>query len=95
MAFCVGYVNRPVAQSMKEVGSIDKGTIIRTVTLVVVWINMLLSNYGLQPIPIVSEDIIAEVLAGAVTVWTWFKNNYVTAKGNQQKQVLQKNHLIK
>ncbi len=80
---------------MKEVGSIDKGTIIRTVTLVVVWINMLLSNYGLQPIPIVSEDIIAEVLAGAVTVWTWFKNNYVTAKGNQQKQVLQKNHLIK
>lgn len=56
---------------------------------------MLLSNYGLQPIPVVSEDVIAEVLAGAVTVWTWFKNNYVTRKGKQQKQVLQQNHLTK
>jgi len=73
----------------------DKGTIVRTAALVIVWINMLLSNYGLQPIPVVSEDIIAEVLAGAVTVWTWFKNNYVTWKGKQQKEVLQKNYLTK
>ncbi|WP_152658307.1 phage holin [Oceanobacillus sp. CFH 90083] len=73
----------------------DKGTVVRTVALVIVWINMLLSNYGLQPIPVVSEDIIAEILTGTVTVWTWFKNNYVTAKGKQQKDVLQKNQLIK
>lgn len=74
---------------------IDKGTIVRTVALAIVWINMVLSNYGLQPIPVVGEDLIAEVLAGIVTVWTWFKNNYVTVKGKQQKQVLQQNQLIK
>ncbi|MEF3330548.1 phage holin [Oceanobacillus oncorhynchi] len=73
----------------------DKGTIVRTVVLVIVWINMLLSNYGLQPIPVVSEDVIAEILAGVVTIWTWFKNNYVTVKGKQQKQVLQQNQLTK
>ncbi|MCT1901877.1 phage holin [Oceanobacillus sojae] len=74
---------------------IDRGTVIRTIALVIVWINMVLTNYGLQPIPVVSEDIIAEILAGVVTVWTWFKNNYVTVKGKQQKQVLQQNQLIK
>lgn len=56
---------------------------------------MVLTNYGLQPIPVVSEDVIAEILAGVVSVWTWFKNNYVTVKGKQQKQVLQQNQLIK
>lgn len=73
----------------------DKGTIIRTVALAIAWVNMLLSNYGLQPIPVVSEDIIAAILAGAATVWTWFKNNYITWKGKQQKEVLQKNYLTK
>lgn len=73
----------------------DKGTIIRTVALVIAWVNMLLSNNGLQPIPVVSEDVIAAILAGAVTVWTWFKNNYITFKGKQQKEVLQKNYLTK
>ncbi|MEK4305841.1 phage holin [Oceanobacillus sp. FSL K6-0251] len=73
----------------------DKGTIIRTVALVIAWANMALTNYGLQPIPVVSEDFIAMILAGAVTVWTWFKNNYITWKGKQQKEVLQKNYLTK
>ncbi|MCT1577941.1 phage holin [Oceanobacillus kimchii] len=73
----------------------DKSTIIRTIALAIAWINMLLSNYGLQPIPVVSEDIIAEILAGLATVWAWFKNNYVTLKGKRQKDVLLQNNLTK
>ncbi|WP_424475393.1 phage holin [Oceanobacillus kimchii] len=73
----------------------DKSTIIRTIALAIAWINMLLSNYGLQPIPVVSEDIIAEILAGVATVWAWFKNNYVTLKGKRQKDVLVQNNLTK
>lgn len=73
----------------------DKGTVVRTVALVIVWINMVLTNYDLQPIPVVSEDFIAMILAGAVSAWTWFKNNYITWKGRQQKEVLQKNYLTK
>ncbi|GLO66118.1 phage holin [Oceanobacillus kimchii] len=73
----------------------DKGTIIRTIALGIAWANMLLSNYGLQPIPVVSEDIIAEILAGFATVWAWFRNNYITFKGKKQKQVLQEEGLTK
>ncbi|OEH53113.1 holin [Oceanobacillus sp. E9] len=73
----------------------DKSTIIRTIALAIAWINMLLSNYGLQPIPVVSEDIIAEILAGLATVWAWFKNNYVTLKGKRQKDLLLQNNLTK
>ncbi|WP_017795195.1 phage holin [Oceanobacillus kimchii] len=73
----------------------DKSTIIRTIALAIAWINMLLSNYGLQPIPVVSEEIIAEILAGVATVWAWFKNNYITARGKSQKEVLKRNSLIK
>ncbi|MFD2628716.1 phage holin [Oceanobacillus kapialis] len=73
----------------------DKGTIVRTVALAIAWINMILANYGLELIPVLSEDVIAEILAGVATVWTWFKNNYVTIKGKEQKKVLQRNNLTK
>ena len=73
----------------------DKGTSVRTVALAIAWINMILANYGLELIPVLSEDVIAEILAGVATVWTWFKNNYVTIKGKQQKKVLQRNNLTK
>ncbi|MCG3418955.1 phage holin [Oceanobacillus jordanicus] len=73
----------------------DKGTIVRTVALAIAWINALLAQYGLQPIPVLDEETIAYGLAFLASLWTWFKNNYITLKGKQQKKVLQRNNLTK
>lgn len=67
----------------------DKGTFIRTIILGMVWLNVLLEQNGLQPIPLLNEESVAVVIAFAVSIWTWFKNNYITAKGLKQKKVLQ------
>lgn len=73
----------------------DTMTKVRTIALVITWVNMILSHYGLKPIPIVSDEDISLVLAGISTVFAWFYNNYVTAKGKQQKEVLKINKLTK
>ena len=73
----------------------DSGTIVRTIALAFAWINMLLTHNGLQPLPLVDHENIAIGLAGIVSAWTWFKNNYITLKGRQQKELLKKNKLIK
>lgn len=73
----------------------DKGTIVRTTALVIVWINVWVEQAGLNTIPVFSEEAIALGLTTVVSIWTWFKNNYITWKGKQQKQVLQQNQLSK
>ncbi len=76
----------------------DRGTIIRTIVLLIALINQFLTSSGLNPIP-GSEQIWGEVLAWLFTVtastWTWFRNNYITAKGKRQKEVLTKEGLAK
>ncbi|PWU68326.1 phage holin [Gracilibacillus dipsosauri] len=71
----------------------DKGTIVRTILLAITWINMILANYGLNEIPVISEDVISLVLAGIATVWAWFKNNYLLLKGRKQKVALEREGL--
>lgn len=76
----------------------DKGTVIRTTVLVLALVNQFLVTAGLNPIPGSEQlwgEIIAFGLTAAVAVWTWFKNNYVTAKGKKQKEQLQKVGLAK
>lgn len=73
----------------------DKGTVVRTVSLIIVWINVWLEQVGLNAIPVVSEETIALGLTTIVSIWTWFKNNYITLKGKQQKDVLQRQGLTK
>ncbi len=63
-------------------------SIIRTITLVIVWINYILQKYGLHTIPILSHDEIALGLTIIVTSWGWVKNNYLTLKGRKQKAIL-------
>lgn len=75
--------------------AVDKGTVIRTIALVITWVNMILANHGFETIPAVSDETIATILAGIVTVWSWFKNNYVTYRGLKQKEELQKKGLAK
>ncbi|WP_079708824.1 phage holin [Paraliobacillus ryukyuensis] len=71
----------------------DKKSLIRTIVLVVALINQALVATNLNPIS-GSEEVWGEVtsiiITGAVAVWAWFKNNYVTAKGKAQKEVIEK-----
>ncbi|MFD1335752.1 phage holin [Oceanobacillus iheyensis] len=76
----------------------DKATVIRTLILLIALTNQFLVTLGLNPVP-GNETIWFEVLStiftfGAAAI-AWFKNNYVTARGKSQKEVLKRNSLIK
>ncbi|WP_079708075.1 phage holin [Paraliobacillus ryukyuensis] len=71
----------------------DKKSLIRTIVLVVALINQALVAANLNPIPGSEEvwgEVVSTIITGAVAVWAWFKNNYVTAKGKAQKEVIEK-----
>ncbi|MEW4195059.1 phage holin [Bacillus altitudinis] len=83
----------------------DKGTVIRTVLLFMALINQTLILFG-KPILPISEDQVTALaetlyLAGSMiftivtTLLAWFKNNYVTEKGKQQKEILKQKGLSK
>jgi len=76
----------------------DKGTLIRTIVLIIALVNQFLVTAGLNPIPGAEElwgEILATVFTFIAAAIAWFKNNYVTAKGKKQKEVLQKEKLTK
>ena len=68
----------------------DKGTIIRTIALFITWANVALEQYGLHAIPVLSDEEIALGITFVVSVWAWFKNNYITAKGKQHKDAIRR-----
>ncbi|WP_336737368.1 phage holin [Bacillus altitudinis] len=83
----------------------DKGTVIRTVLLFMALINQALILFG-KPILPISEDQVTSlaetlylassmIFTIATTLAAWFKNNYVTDKGKQQKEVLKQKGLTK
>ncbi|AWI37927.1 holin XhlB [Bacillus safensis FO-36b] len=83
----------------------DKGTVIRTVLLFIALINQTLIMFGQTVLPISEEQVqtVGEALyvAGS-TIFTmvtaviaWFKNNYVTYKGQLQKDALKQRGLTK
>lgn len=60
---------------------IDKGTIIRTILMVVALINTILTLTGKNPLPYSNEEIEAAVtviLQVVATLWAWWKNNSFT-----------------
>lgn len=76
----------------------DKGTLIRTVVLVIALTNQFLVTAGLNPIPgseTLWGEVVTMIFTGIAAAVAWFKNNYITFKGKQQKQVLKQNQLIK
>ena len=85
--------------------NLDKGTVIRTVLLLIALINQFLVMFGKTPLPLDEESVnnLANVLYVAVstlfttfmTLVAWFKNNYVTPKGQKQKEVLKQKGLTK
>ncbi|WP_182101812.1 phage holin [Niallia taxi] len=74
----------------------DKGTVIRTIVLFIALINQFLVSFGLYEIPGTAEEqttFLSTVFTIIMAIIAWFKNNYVTAKGKRQKEVLKANNL--
>ncbi|MCY9334132.1 phage holin [Bacillus spizizenii] len=83
----------------------DKGTVVRTVLLLIALINQTMLMFGKSPLDITDVQVnqLADALytAGSVaftigtTLAAWFKNNYVTEKGRKQKELMKQNNLSK
>ncbi|AKF30713.1 phage holin [Bacillus velezensis] len=83
----------------------DKGTVVRTVLLLIALINQTMLMFGKSPLGITEGQVnqLADALYTAVsviftistTLVAWFKNNYVTDKGHKQRTVLKQHDLTK
>jgi len=76
----------------------DKGTLIRTIVLFIALLNQILVSCGLYKIPGTAEqqtEVLSTLFTLVTSVIAWFKNNYVTAKGKKQKEVLKQQNLTK
>ncbi|MBD2847906.1 phage holin [Paenibacillus sp. IB182496] len=76
----------------------DIGTIVRTALLVLALVNQVLVISGKSPVPIKDEDVemtVTTVATIITSVWAWWKNNYVSKRGQAQKEALKKNNLYK
>ncbi|WP_369546162.1 phage holin [Bacillus velezensis] len=83
----------------------DKGTVVRTVLLLIALINQTMLMFGKSPLDITEGQVnqLADALytAGSLfftigtTVAAWFKNNYVTEKGHKQRAILKQHNLTK
>jgi len=76
----------------------DKGTLIRTIVLFIALVNQFLVSFGLYEIPGTAEEqtaFISAVFTFVTAVIAWFKNNYVTARGKKQKDLLVAHNLAK
>ncbi|MNI85063.1 Phage lysis protein, holin [compost metagenome] len=74
----------------------DKASVVRTVVLAIAMTNQLLTAAGKSPLPIEDETVDVLISTGftvVVSVWTWWKNNYISKKGQEQKQVLERHDL--
>ncbi|MCG2339298.1 phage holin [Staphylococcus epidermidis] len=64
----------------------DVGSIVRTIVFILAWVNQFLATKNISPIP-VDEVTISSIITGAVSLWTWWKNNnfsYAAQKGQQK-----------
>jgi SPP1 family holin len=84
---------------------LDKGTVIRTVLLFIALINQTLIMMGKPVIPI-EEDQVTSLVEGiylvgslvltiVTSLMAWWRNNYISDKGQKQKEVLKVHDLTK
>lgn len=74
----------------------DKASLIRTIILGVAFVNQFLVAAGHSPLPIEDESVELLISSGftlAAALWTWWKNNYISTKGQRQKKVLEREGL--
>ena len=65
----------------------EKGTIIRTIVLVIALVNQILTSTGHAVIP-VNEEEISMILTAAAAIWSWWKNNSFTKKAQEADRYL-------
>ena len=77
---------------MNTKNKISKETIVRTVVLVLVLLNQILTALGKNPLPF-SEDAMYEglsaVFTAAASLWAWWKNNSFTHKAIEADKYLE------
>ncbi|MCG2258437.1 phage holin [Staphylococcus epidermidis] len=64
----------------------DVGSIVRTIVFILAWVNQFLATKHISPIP-VDEVTISSIITGAISLWTWWKNNnfsHAAQKGQQK-----------
>lgn len=74
----------------------DKMSIIRTIILVLALANNLLVAFGYSPLPIEDQQVelvVSVVWTIVASLWAWWKNNYISKRGKEQKRVLDSNGL--
>ena len=72
---------------------IEKGTIIRTVLLIISFINMGLEIAGKGVLPFSNEEVsavISYIFAAGTSIITWWKNNSFTKQAIEADKVLNK-----
>lgn len=70
---------------------IEKGTIARTVVLIVALINQVMSMTGYNPLPFADEAVyegVTAILTVFGALWAWWKNNSFTTAAIQADQKL-------
>ncbi|MEK4485900.1 phage holin [Psychrobacillus sp. FSL H8-0484] len=65
----------------------DKMMIIRTVILLLAWLNQFLVMKGYKALPITNEDI-TFIITLLISIWAWWKNNDVRYKARRNTQYL-------
>ncbi|UIF32772.1 phage holin [Staphylococcus aureus] len=67
----------------------DIGTIVRTILLIVAWINQFLAIKHISPIP-VDEVFISSIILTVVALYTTYKDNPTSQEGKWANQKLKK-----
>jgi SPP1 family holin len=70
----------------------DKASIVRMTTAVLAAAKLVLNMFGIE-IPQEITDGLVDIVAAVWLIYTSWRNNYVSRRGIQQKDVLQKNNL--
>lgn len=74
----------------------DKGSVVRTILLVIALINQVLVMFDLSPIPFSNEELemgISTIFTAVVSLIAWWKNNYISKTGRKQKEVIKNSGL--
>lgn len=88
---------------MHSMKNIDKGTVIRTVLLLVALINQLLIAFGKSPLDVSETQIdeaytvISTIITAGMSAWAWWKNNNITRKARERAariSEIEKNDLL-
>jgi SPP1 family holin len=71
----------------------DKSSVARYTVLVIAVVNAVLNLLGYQTISDELANDIVAVISGFIMLWAGWKNNYLSKKGQKQKEVLEREGL--